>query len=96
MQHDDIEPVDGIADIEEPERSRDDDEAPEIALDADAPDGVSGDLSGRSYDELSDLARAAIERDDATAKPEHEPDDVAAAVVEGSEPPGPDADERPV
>lgn len=96
MQHDDIEPIDGIEDIEEPERSRDDDEAPELALDADAPEGVSGDLSGRSYDELSDLARAAIERDDATANAELEPDDAAAAVVEGSEPPGPDADERPV
>ncbi|MCR8671537.1 hypothetical protein [Agrococcus sp. HG114] len=79
----------------QPERLPDD-EAPELAVDAESPDDPAGDLSGRSFDELSDRARAAIEREHAADKAELEPDDAAVAVLEGSEPPGPDADERPV
>lgn len=96
MEHDEIEDIDGIDEIEEAERPRDDDEAPELALDADGPEGAAGDLSGRSYDELSDRARAVMEREQALAKPDLEPDDAAAAVLEISEDRGPDADERPV
>ncbi len=82
--------------LEEPGRPRDDDEAPELAVDEDAPEGASGDVSGRSYDELSDRARAAMAREHVADKAELEPDDAAAALLEVTEPPGPDADDRPV
>lgn len=81
-------------DMEEPVRPRDDDEAPELELDD--LDDVSGDLSGRSYDELADSARAALEREHDADKAELEPDDAAAAVIETEARPWPDADERPV
>ncbi|MDR7233398.1 hypothetical protein ACIQC8_09730 [Agrococcus sediminis] len=81
---------------EEDEEPRRDEDAPELAVDADAPADVPGDMSGRSFDELADRARAAIEREHLADHADLEPDDASLTAQAQASPPRPDADDRPV
>lgn len=88
-----------MANVEPPVDDRRDDDGPDVELpgvDVDGSKDFVDDATGATYDEQADRAQDAIDRAHRMAHPDLEPDDASAEAQAASEPPGPDADARPV